>query len=324
MKKVKRVEIVGENEFDDKTNPLGPIVGLFATRGNGTRPWLKFVYNGLDGEVEERAFGKVSVGDKGFFKDNFNESTNLCVVKIWYEDGDTEWGFKWFTREPRKWERRRKTLRSVYLKDGVFTDQIPDFGDVRECYDTDKWSRVPAWILELLPMYNEDVAAKVEEWHAENMRHAGGDGTNPVYRGRTMRDWANVAEVFTSSYVGWDVPFSWGKDSNGRRIGANWKITNLVQADWKFNFTSWDGDVCVNESGSKMFDGPDGEHPTFVPVVSAYSYLKSFYLSYEGRQYTRNHLIPLSELLLIRDDSTSDSGNKVVWTNLDETLKGNV
>ena len=322
MKKVKRVEIADKDEFDIETNPLGPIVRLFNC-GTGPDPWFKFVYNGPDGELEERSFAKVSVGDKGFFKNAFNEDTILCVVKIWYEDGDTEWGFKWFTKEPRKWERHRKTLRSVYLKDGVFTDQIPDFGEVRECYDTDKWSRVPAWILELLPMYNERVAAKVEEWCPEHMRLGVQDGPNPIYRGHTMSDWAKVAAVFTSNYVGWDVSFSWGRDSNGRRIGANWKITDLAQADWRFNLTSWDGDVCVSETGSKKFDG-HGDELTLVPVVSAYSYLKSFYLSCEGRQYSRHHLIPLSELLVIRNCTHLDSGEEIVWTNLDETLRGNL
>lgn len=313
-KRIKRVEMVSEKEFDIETNPIGKIMKKFRNwskwRADAEGYPFKFIYTDHDGNLVEHTFNKILVGCTDFFKDTFNEDSSLCVVKIWYDDGTTDWGFKWF-REKYRLYKKNGLLRSLYLKDGTYTKQIPEFGEVEECYDRDSDSRIPAWVLELLPMYNEKIREMLE---SDTVFHE-----DFLYLGHTMGEWEIVKRIAESSYVGKDVDFAWVKKPNGERVGVNWAMTDIREVDYYLRLTTWEDNVCVNESGSLK----KGLETVYKPVLSAYTYMKSIYEDMYRREAV-HHVFAMGDLLSVQKKDARDGENPEVWNNLDETVVGNV
>ena len=317
MKKVKRVELIKREDFDPKSNPIAQIMRKFKEcdfeKGKASSPGDSMIFTYYKGnELVDQQFTKIKVGDEHFFADCFEERHSLAVVRIWYEDGTCESGFKWYDNTDIVCK-RNGVLKGIYLKDGTYTGMIPDYGEIKECYDVESSSRIPAWLMEMFPLYNERIRDLVEADSLEVEKY-----------GHTLREWACLNSIMQSGYVNSDVQFTWVKKPDGGVMGLNWAITDIRVADYRPSLTTWDDNVCVTETCSTN----QAMEMVYKPVVSVYSYLKSIY---EDKTVSRNvyHLIPLSELLTVkkrnwRRDVDEDGAYEVLWTNLDATVDGDI
>lgn len=318
MRRIVKVEAVKPEAFKVAENPIGTVMRTFKecspfqASNNGSS--YKFIYGNRNGEVVEREFSKIIVGEKAFFGDSFNDRWTLLAVRIWYDDGSSEYGFKWYEIKDIV---HGQELKHLYLKDGTFTGEIPEFGDIEECYDVDVGARVSAWVLELLPLWNERVRQWIENMSEE--KYLAGYTNGEMFLGHTLGEWTAVQSIVNSSYVNRDCVFTLEEKPDGTKIGVNWAMTDMKEVDWHPYLTTWEDNVCVNEAGAIK----QGMEVTYKPVISAYSYLKSIY---EDRSKRRKvyHVIPLSDILSIRKPGRKDEDDIEVWNNLDETVVGNV
>lgn len=318
MRKIVKVEAVDPKEFKVTENPIGMVMqtfkecSQFQASNNGTS--YKFIYTNQNCEVVEHEFSKIIVGKNAFFGDSFNDRWALLAVKIWYDDGSSEYGFKWYEIKDIV---NGQELKHLYLKDGTFTGEIPEFGDIVECYDVDASSRIAAWILELLPLWNERVRQWIESMSEEKFLAEYTNGE--MFLGHTLGEWITVQSIVNSSYINRDCDFTLVEKPDGTKIGVNWAMTDMKEVNWHPYLTTWDDNVCVNESGALK----DGMEVTYKPVISAYSYLKSIYEDKKNRRKVY-HIIPLSDLLSIRKSGHKDEEDIELWNNLDSTINGDI
>ena len=265
----------------------------------------KFVFVDEDGNVKERTARRVTC-DSQIFHDSFGDDSLLCV-KLIYNDGTWEYGLKWWHN---KWlTRDGRKLVPLYLKDGYVNEET---GEVEEPHKYDKDARVPAWLLKLIPWYNE----RIEDAVANK-------DTSIETEDLSLDDWRKLCEVMNSGYVSPTATYSEvpiGKTGKMRKCAAT--ISFLRDTYWQPMMTTWKNNICVNEYGvsSSILD-------TKNTVVATYTYLKSIYK--RRGEYKRVYgVMPVANLLSITKRKWSNEGNGYedveVWNNLDQTVVGNV
>ena len=311
MKRIKRIEVVSLEDLP-KAKVIQSLADLWKKEENGKTKYeggdLKFSYNGKNGELASRVFRGMVFSAKAF-NDGFSD-TNILPVKIHYRDGSWEYGLKWWEDKDVVYQRNKKLV-PLFVKSGY----VNDFSEeIEEAADTDKDSRVPAWILDLLPRYNEKIRDAVDG--------VGRDIPPDV----PLEDWEAVRDVVESGYVTSHTKYSTVKLKN-RSFNAPVGLSFTRHLPWQAILTTWKDNVCVNEFGiqdSKILDQNQ-------MVVTVYSYLKSIYENIHEyrRVYT---LVPISDLLFVtketfdRDDD-HPSGHWIdaeLWNNLDSTCRGMV
>ena len=156
MKKVKRIEVVPLEDLP-KAKVIMSLANLWAVDvGKGKTKYegddLKFAYlDDKTSEVVSKKFRGMVFSIRAF-KDGFSD-TNLLPVKIHYHDGSWEYGLKWWEDRDIVYQRNRRLV-SLFVKSGYVNDHNEEIEDAA---DTDRDSRIPAWILDLLPRYNEKI-----------------------------------------------------------------------------------------------------------------------------------------------------------------------
>jgi len=311
-KRIKWIEVVSLEDLL-KANVIQSLANLWKKVENGKTKYegdeLKFAYIDKNGELVSRKFRGMVFSSKEF-RDGFSD-TNVLPVKIHYRDGSWEYGVKWWENKDVVYQRNRKLV-SLFVKSGYVNDHSEEIEDAAF---TDNDSRVPAWILDLLPRYNEKIRDAVN-----GVSHDG------VYHDVPLEDWEAVKDVVESGYVTSSTKYTEVKMKR-RSFKAPVGLSFTRNLPWQAILTTWKDNVCVNEFGiqnSKMID-----HTQM--VVTVYSYLKSIYKDIHKyrRVYT---LVPISDLLIVtkekyaRDDA-NPSGHWIdneVWNNLDQTCHGNI
>ena len=310
-KRIKRIEVVSLEDLP-KAKIIESLANLWLKMENGKPKYegdeLKFSYTDGNGELATRSFRGMVFSIRAF-KDGFSD-TNLLPVKIHYRDGSWEYGLKWWQDKDVVYQRNRKLV-SLFVKSGYVNDHSEEIEDAA---DTDRESRVPAWILDLLPRYNEKIRDAVNGVEID------------IPPDVPLEDWESVKDVVESGYVTSFTKYSTVKMKK-RSFKAPVGLCFNRHLPWQAVLTTWKDNVCVNEFGiqnSKLID-----HTQM--IVTVYSYLKSIYenIHKHRKVYT---LVPISDILFVtkekydRDDS-HPGGHWVdneVWNNLDQTVAGNV
>ena len=313
MKRIKRIEVVSLEDLP-KANIIQSLANLWKRVENGKTKYegdyLKFSYIGRNGELASRTFNGMVFSTKAF-NDGFSD-TNMLPVKIHYRDGSWEYGLKWWEDKDIVYQRNRKLV-PLFVKCGYVNDHSERIEDAAEI---DRDARIPAWILELLPLYNEKIRDVVN---------------NEISPGKFPLDvpresWKAVKNVVESGYVTSFTKYSTVKLKN-RKFKAPVGLSFTRNLPWQAISATWKDNVCVNEFGiqdSKFLDYTQ-------MVVTVYSYLKSIYEDIHRRRrvYT---LIPVSDLLCVtKENYTRDDAHPgghwiddELWNNLDSACQGMV
>lgn len=300
---IKRVELIPEEEFKtlgvfqsmiERFKEHSPLKGhdhdmrMLVTTPNGD---LKTM------EIEE------IVCRKDDFVDAFSDGRTLCAVKLIWSDGSWEYGFKLWERKERIYQKNCK-LQSLFAKVGVVNEETNEI-------DMDNDSMIPAWILELIPRYNERVHDAI----------VCGDQSIET-KMVSLSDWSQVQKVLCSNYVSTNA--HWG---NVPVCGKSVKMPIDIVFDnrvwWKqAEIPEWKEHMCREQWGdfSRMLNKE-------ATKVFCYAYIKSIYCN-NYKQVKEYKVIPISNVLMLTtrkwNDSRQDYEETEVWTSLDETCKGNV
>ena len=314
MKKIKRIEVVSLEDLPN-AKVLQSIANLWKRKESGKMKYegksFKFSYIGKNGELDQKSFQGM-VFSKKEFNDWFSE-TYVLPVKIRYQDGTWEYGLKWQEDKDIVYQRNRKLV-PLFVKCGYVNEHI---GEIEDSVETgsDPDSRVPAWILDLLPRYNEKI---------RDMMANGGFPCKEV-QGVPIEDWKLVKNVVDTSYVSSSTKYM-EMELKNRKIKAAIGLTfrrrsipwiNVIPSKSKVN-------ICVNE-----FELSNCHLENI--AVTIYSYLKSIYEDIHSQRKVYG-IIPISDLMVVTmSDFTRDdehpAGHWVdveVWNNIDQTINGNV
>ena len=303
---IKRVELIPEEEF--KT--LGVFQSMLSrfkehTSLKGHDHDIRMVVATPDGDLKTMDIEEI-VCRKDDFVDAFSDGRTLCAVRMFWSDGSWEYGLKLWESKNRIYRRNCK-LESLFAKVGVMNEET---GEIEDIFDIDKDSRVPAWILELLPRYNERI------------RDAICNGDKSIETDTTsLSDWDQVDKVVCSTYITTNA--HWKEIPIGDKkvkLPIGMSFDNRVW--WKPVITEWKENICKEEWG------------TFADIlekgcvkVFCYTYIKSIYHN-NHKRVKEYKLIPLSDVLMLKtrkwNSKLNDYEEKEVWNSLDETCKGNV
>jgi hypothetical protein len=303
---IKRVELIPEEEF--KT--LGVFQSMIErfkehTPTKGHDHDMRMIVTTPDGDLKTMEIEEI-VCRKDDFVDAFSDGRTLCAVKLIWSDGSWEYGFKLWERKERVYRKNCK-LQPLFAKVGVVNDET---GEIEDIFDIDKDSRIPAWILELIPRYNERIRDGI--WNNDKSIE-----TKTV----SLSDWEHVQNTLCSNYVSTKAHFreiSIGKE----KVKMPTDMVFDKNVWWKPVITEWKDQVCKEEWGA-FADMLEKE----AVKVFCYSYIKSIYCNnYKSvRQYK---VIPLADVLALNvrkwDGDKHDWVENEVWNSLDETCKGNV
>ena len=304
---IKRVELIPEEEFKtlgvfqsmiERFKEHSPLKGhdhdmrMLVTTPNGD---LKTM------DVEE------IVCRKDDFMDAFSDGRTLCAVKLIWSDGTWEYGFKLWENVWRTYRRNRK-LFPLFAQIGVLNEET---GKIEDIFDIDDNIGIPAWMLELLPRYNERIQDAIDNEDASIE-------TSMV----SLKDWEQVVKLLLNSdYVSKQA--RWSEVPIGKKLV---KMPIDIKFDdrvcWNPVAEEWKKHLCEKKWGTSS-----DTLNTVAAKVVCYTYIKSLYCD-DRRAVTQYKVIPLENVLLLKvrkwDGDTHDWVENEVWNSLDETCKGNV
>ena len=310
---IKRVELIPDEEF--KT------IGVFQsmierfvehTPFKGHDHNMRMVVTTPNGDLKTMEIEEI-VSRKEDFIDSFSDGRTLCAVKIFWSDGTWEYGLKsWNTRE-RVYQKNCK-LRPLFAKIGIVNEESNEIEDI---LDIDVNYRFPAWILELIPRYNERI-------------HDGIEKSDDSIETKTIsiQDWMQVENVIFSDYMSSQA--CWEEISVG---GKKVKLPIDVIFDnrsrdynlWEPNHIELKETLC-NEKWGIPVAMLDKQWKKNLKVF-CYTYVKSIYFD-NCKRVKEYKVIPLSDVLMLKsrkwNNLMRDYEETEVWNSLDETCKGNV
>lgn len=247
------------------------------------------------------------VSTKEDFLNAFSDGRTFLAVKLLWSDGTWEYGFKMWRHADRVYSKNSK-LMPLYAKVGVVNEET---GEIEDVFDLERESRVPAWILQLIPMWNEKLRDAIS---AEDVNAVKGTGAS-------YEDWRHVRDVMYSSYVSanahWDT-VKIGKTDKKMAIDLVFDRNKW----WTPTMTTWKDKICKQEFGAiaEMLEKE-------AVKVFCYSYIKSLYCNHM-KSVKEYKVIPLSDVLMLQKRNWDNKSGKYVaeevWNSLDETCKGNV
>lgn len=304
---IKHVSLIPDDEFKN--------LGLFksmmerfeshdGSKANDSH--MQMAYLDRNGELKELDIEEL-VTKKADFIDSWADGRVFCAVKILWSDGTWEYGLKRWNDVTRIYRKNCK-LKPLYAKVGVINDET---SEIEEISTFDKDSRVPAWILGLMPGYNEKIRDAIHE------------GNRKSIKGKrvTFEDWSEVDKVMHSEYINTNAHWSVVKLGNTTKHMAISPVFDKRKW-WKPILTTWKDKVCKEEFGAMA------EMLELCEVkVFCYSYVKSLYCD-NWKKVREYQVIPISSVLTLKKHKWNDAAHgwmdEEVWNNLDEACKGNV
>ena len=303
---IKRVELIPEEEF--KTlGVFQSMIERFKEHSplKGHDHDMRMLVTTPSGDLKTMEIEEI-VCRKDDFLDAFSDGRTLCAVKLFWSDGSWEYGFKSWERKERIYQKNCK-LQSLFAKVGVVNDET---GEIEDIFDVDKDSRIPAWILELIPMYNE----RIRDGLLNNDKSI---ETNTV----SLEDWQKVQDTLCSEYV--TRKAKWEEVSVGKeKVKMPIDLVFDRHVWWQPVITEWKDKVCKEEFGA-LSDMLEKD----AMKIFCYTYIKSIYCN-NYKNVKQYKVIPLADVLSLSvkkwDGDAHDWVEREVWNSLDETCKGNV
>ena len=303
---IKRVELIPEEEF--KTlGVFQSMIERFKEHSplKGHDHDMRMIVTTPNGDLKTMEIEEI-VCRKDDFVDAFSDGRTLCAVKLIWSDGSWEYGFKLWERKERIYQKNCK-LQSLFAKVGVVNEET---GEIEDIFDVDKDSRIPAWILELIPMYNERIRDGL--WN---------DDKSIETKTVSLEDWQKVQDTLCSEYV--TSKARWKEVSVGKeKVKMPIDLVFDRHVWWQPVITEWKDKVCKEEFGafSDMLEKD-------AMKIFCYTYIKSIYCN-NYKSVKQYKVIPLADVLSLSvkkwDGDTHDWVENEVWNSLDETCKGNV
>ena len=268
---------------------------------------LTFMYLDAEGDIKSHPARKMTVCSD-VLNDMFNGGT-LLAVKLIYSDGSWEYGFKYWTDHARPTGRR--VLRPLFTRIGYLDEAKVGLNAMPGPDD-----RVPpAWIANLVPMYNERIEDAVQR---EDKSIETGEWS--------IDDWGHLCKFMSTNYVTdnakyMELPFPIKGIGSKCPMSISFRGTAHMQRKLiDDELGKWKQDLV------KALYGPaSGYIACNHAEVLLYSYLKSVYE--EQTTHRRAYSVfPLSNLMFI--SSSRWAGDKYeyihLWDNMDQTIHGNV
>lgn len=235
----------------------------------------------------------------------FSDGRCFCAVKILWSDGNWEYGFK-------VWENKERICQKNGLLTPIYTKigEVDENGMIVDTLSHEDSCRIPAWILSLIPMWNE-------------LRRDALNVDDPTIETKTisLQDWRDVQGAISSEYTTTHAHLeNIGIDGKQMKMPVN--IVFDRNKYWRPVLTEWKENVCKEEFGS-YYDMLETERMKVV----CYSYLKSIYCN-RVKCVKEYKVIPLSDVIMLTKHRWDGNADKYVddevWNSLDETCKGNV
>lgn len=302
---IKRVEVIPEEEF--KTiGVFQSMIERFSehTPLKGRDTYTRMVLD-VDGELKEIEIDEI-VGTEDMFKDAFSDGRTLLGVRLHWSDGEVEYGFKMWRMKDRVYD-KNKVLVPLFVKVGVVNEET---GKIEDVFGSEREVRAPAWILKLLPRWNERIRDAVNS-HDPSIEDS--------YT--SLDDWGHVAGTVSSNYVSSGAV--WKEVNTGktkRKMAVSFEFDKNKW--WNPVMTTWKKNICKEEFGSiaEMLEMDAAK-------VFCYDYLKSIY-SNRTKYVKEFKVIPMSSVLQLKrrkwDGDIRDYVETEIWNQLDETCRGNV
>ena len=301
---IKHVELIPPDEFKNLKvfqSMLRTFEKHNSTSGHDID--MKMVVLTKDGDTKIMRIEDLVCNKNDWFN-AFSDKSCFCAVKMLWSDGKWEYGFK-FRYSKDRICRKNGLLNPVYTKIG----EVDENGVIVDALANEDYCRVPAWILNMIPMWNERIrdALNVDDHIVETKLF-------------NLDDWRDVQRTLDSEYA-----TNHAHIENIKIDGKQVKMPVNIVFDRNKHlspvFTEWKKGVFDKEFGSEaIFEAPHMK-------VVCYSYLKSIYCN-KVKRVKEYKVIPLSDVIMLTKSRWDGSINKYVedevWNSLDETCKGNV
>ena len=301
---IKYVELIPPDEFK-KNKVFQSMIRAFKEHSDtdGHDMDMRMVVLTKDGDTKN-----MRILDLVCYKDAWlNSSLDgrcFCAVKMLWSDGNWEYGLKRKFRQERLY-RKNGLLKPIYTKIG----EVGKNGLFVDTMSQDYQCGIPAWILNMIPMWNERIrdALNVDDHIVETKLFS-------------LEDWRDVQRTLDSEYA-----TNHAHIENIKIDGKQVKMPVNIVFDRNKHlspvFTEWKKSVFDKEFGSEaIFEAPHMK-------VVCYSYLKSIYCN-KVKRVKEYKVIPLSDVIMLTkrrwDNNTQKYVEDEVWNSLDETCKGNV
>lgn len=302
---IKHVETIPADEFK-KLKVFQSMIGAFKdhsdTKGHDHEMQMVVVTN--DGDTKTLPMEDLVCSKDDWFN-AFSDGRAFCAVKILWSDGKWEYGLK-------LWENTERICRKNGLLVPMYTKvgEVDENGVIVDTLSQDGSCRIPAWILNLIPMWNE-------------RRREALNRDDPTIETKTisLQDWRDVQGAICSEYT---TDHAHLKDINmgGKKVKMPVNIVFDRNKYWRPVLTEWKENVCREEFGS-FCDMLEAE----CMKVVCYSYLKSIYCN-KVKRVKEYKVVPLSDVIMLTKRRWNSDAHEYVedevWNSLDETCKGNV
>ena len=301
---IKHVELITPDEFK-KHKVFQSMIRTFGEYNDTSAHDInmRVVVSTNNGDIKTMEIEDLVCNKKDWFN-AFSEERCFCAVKMLWSDGKWEYGIK-FRKSKDRICRKNGLLNPVYTKIG----EVDENGVFVGALSNEDCCREPAWILNMIPMWNERIrdALNVNDRTVET-------------RLFSLEDWRDVQRTLNSGYA-----TNHAHIENIKIDGKQVKMPVNIVFDRNKHlspvFIEWKKGVFDKEFGSKSI-----YEATHMKVV-CYSYLKSIYCN-KVKRVKEYKVIPLSDVIMLTkrrwDNNTQKYVEDEVWNSLDETCKGNV
>ena len=324
-KTIKYVEPISKKDMSGAVLDISNLVDNGWRTGGGK---IVLNYVAKNGNLVEQAVRDVQFG-KEAFTNSFNESTSIIPVRIGYVDGSEDTGFKMFDSK-RVVNRRNSRLVSLFTRDGTY--DMSD-GTIIGEYLMNSSSRIPAWLVKLMPFYNENIRSGTASKSISTALHAVMHLNQP--------DIDSLNDIMLSDAVERDVKYGELKFENGSSVTTAYKVDIDVQSSsieqyYQPIMSTWnEQNICTTESGwlpspknrsgvEYCYITSDEKTEEFFKLNSRYvccTYLKSVYFDNITIKKVFT-VIPVSDILNVIKVDWNNENTMELWNNLDSTVSG--
>ena len=303
---IKYVELIPPDEFK-KNKVFQSMIRTFKEHSDtdGHDMDMRMVVLTKDGDTKN-----MRILDLVCYKDAWlNSSLDgrcFCAVKMLWSDGKWEYGLKRKFRQERLY-RKNGLLKPIYTKIG----EVGKNGLLVDTMSQDYQCGIPAWILNMIPMWNE----RIRDALCRN---------DPTIETKmfNLDDWRGVQITLDSEYAT-DQAYMKNININGKQV----KMPVTIELDENKYLgpasTVWNEDMMNSGKFGSVLDRIQTDHMT----ISCYSYLKSIYYN-KVKCVNEYKVIPLSDVIMLTKAVWNVELHKYteceVWNSIDETCKGNV
>lgn len=304
---IKHVELIPPDEFKNLKvfqSMLRTFKQHNATSGHDIG--MKMVVLTKDGDTKIMQIEDLVCSKNDWFN-SFSGERCFCAVKMLWSDGKWEYGLKFLARKDRIC-RKNGLLKPIYTKVG----EVDKNGLIVDTVSQDYPCGIPAWILNMIPMWNERIRDALNR-------------NDPTIETKmfNLEDWRNVQRTLNSEYATNHAHIE-NININGKQMKMPVMIELGENKYWGPASTVWnENENMISGKFGSVCDWIKTDHMT----ISCYSYLKSIYYN-KVKRVKEYKVIPLSDVIMLTKRILDGNINKFVeeevWNSLDETCKGNV